>query len=346
MREQLDRMPSPYWYDGETGVKYKRYGRLVISENCVAVEDVWSQDFDRNMVGEVTGEKKPFDLNNLGTKTKRGAITDFTRASQTRMFKAMSAWKPRGHLWFLTLTYPREFPITRRAKQDFKRFTQKLRRDHPWLAGVWKLEYQIRGAPHFHMILDDAGNRMHKAYWYAYLEATWAQACKRDIGAGRSTEFKRARHAGRAKFYLSKEVGKSAQSSRTWRERIERHIKHHGRFWGWFNKKEITLRQREWALPVDAAWKARNILQNRVFNRLKRQRYLKKVDGKWMLPQGYECEVSNLQSWEATDRPEAFLEAVKKALAEDGIDFHQIAKKIEPDFTRYDDSGADIDDTS
>jgi hypothetical protein len=54
---------------------------------------------------------------------------------------------------FLTLTYPADYPNPRIAKRHLDTYMKRLRRKFPKLAGVWRLEFQRRGAPHFHVLL-------------------------------------------------------------------------------------------------------------------------------------------------------------------------------------------------
>ena len=54
---------------------------------------------------------------------------------------------------FITLTYPRQYPDVKTAKQHLDKFRKRLRRRFPKACGVWKLELQKRGAPHFHLMM-------------------------------------------------------------------------------------------------------------------------------------------------------------------------------------------------
>lgn len=54
---------------------------------------------------------------------------------------------------FVTLTYPAKFPTVSRAKRDLKVFQQRLIRRFPGSGGIWKLEPQERGAPHYHLLI-------------------------------------------------------------------------------------------------------------------------------------------------------------------------------------------------
>lgn len=83
-------------------------------------------------------------------------ITGFSNRSRARMMYRISTldWAGRkGVPEMVTLTYPREFPTDGRlVKQHLEAFRKRWHRkfgEPP--SGVWKLEFQRRGAPHVHL---------------------------------------------------------------------------------------------------------------------------------------------------------------------------------------------------
>jgi len=54
---------------------------------------------------------------------------------------------------FITLTYGQKFPDIETAKYHLELFIAKLKYRFPKLAGVWRIELQERGAPHFHLLM-------------------------------------------------------------------------------------------------------------------------------------------------------------------------------------------------
>lgn len=54
---------------------------------------------------------------------------------------------------FVTLTFPSDYPTIERAKRDLDTFIKRMARKFSRVAGVWKLEPQKRGAPHFHLLV-------------------------------------------------------------------------------------------------------------------------------------------------------------------------------------------------
>jgi hypothetical protein len=72
-----------------------------------------------------------------------------------RMLEAFNAWRiPKTTIFFLHLTYPSEFPLDWRVwKHDLDKWKRRLLRRFPTAQGIWKLELQRRGAPHYHMLI-------------------------------------------------------------------------------------------------------------------------------------------------------------------------------------------------
>lgn len=62
--------------------------------------------------------------------------------------------------YFISLTYHLKYPDAAGAKRDLKNWLDRIRRQDKDFAYVWKLEFQERGAPHFHCIIFPSDNRM------------------------------------------------------------------------------------------------------------------------------------------------------------------------------------------
>ena len=85
----------------------------------------------------------------------RGKITKWSRKSQMR-FKQKLATLEQNKLseaLEITLTYPKEFPCA----DDHETYKTHLGYMSMWLqrrgfSGAWKLEFQTRGAPHYHIL--------------------------------------------------------------------------------------------------------------------------------------------------------------------------------------------------
>ena len=59
---------------------------------------------------------------------------------------------------FVTLTYPAEFPLLWDVyKRHLDTFSKRFRRKFPAGSFVWRLEFQKRGAPHYHLLVWNVG---------------------------------------------------------------------------------------------------------------------------------------------------------------------------------------------
>lgn len=93
---------------------------------------------------------------------KRGKIKGFSRASRSRLLKAVGRLKQNELPVFVTLTYPDDFPVTpKRWRRDLAALWRRIRRQWPEAAAIWKKEFKRRKsgvnvgkvAPHYHKLL-------------------------------------------------------------------------------------------------------------------------------------------------------------------------------------------------
>lgn len=86
----------------------------------------------------------------------RGKISDYSYKSRQRMMRkqAMIDRRAAGLPVFLTLTYPEEWPgDAKEWKAQLHHFKVYMTRRFKDVWGLWKMEFQKRGAPHFHLML-------------------------------------------------------------------------------------------------------------------------------------------------------------------------------------------------
>jgi len=84
----------------------------------------------------------------------RGEVKEFSYKSRQRL-AFVAANTDVKFRTMITLTYPKEFPSDgEKVKRDLRAFLDFIRRDleHPFY--LWFLEFQRRGAPHIHMLID------------------------------------------------------------------------------------------------------------------------------------------------------------------------------------------------
>jgi len=91
-----------------------------------------------------------------GVSHKRGVVLNFSFRSRSRLQKKISQLSRHVLPLFLTLTYPSEFPSSseiykKHLHHFFTRLFQYYGRRN--IGAIWKLEFQSRGAAHYHMLL-------------------------------------------------------------------------------------------------------------------------------------------------------------------------------------------------
>ena len=87
---------------------------------------------------------------------EKNDIQSFSKNSRSRLIKlfAQTSFRAYSKMYFITLTYHDDFPQEFKAfKIQLDRFLKMLRRLDANLAWIWRLEFQERGAPHYHLIL-------------------------------------------------------------------------------------------------------------------------------------------------------------------------------------------------
>ena len=95
-------------------------------------------------------------LGKAGGGGQRGEVTGFSHESRKRMLEMINSLEFE-RVTFVTLTYPAVFPEDgRTVKEHLRRFRARIEKKFGNLRIVWRMEYQKRGAPHFHLIILDA----------------------------------------------------------------------------------------------------------------------------------------------------------------------------------------------
>jgi hypothetical protein len=153
-------------------------------------------------------------INMLSTAAKRRMMFTFRNCEDLKVM--------------LTLTYPREFPMDGRL---VKRHWHNMR---TWLVregikGCWFLEFQKRGAPHFHVFLNGRVDKMRVAQrWY---EIVGSEDLNHRL-AGTRIELLREQHAASA--YAAKYASKIEQKE------PPEGFTDVGRFWGTFGDLDVS----------------------------------------------------------------------------------------------------------
>lgn len=86
--------------------------------------------------------------------SKRGKVSGFSAKSRNRLMRTLAEVRRDNLPCFVTLTYPAVYSDDPKVwKRHLDNFIKRLARKFPSVAGVWKLEPQKRGAPHFHILV-------------------------------------------------------------------------------------------------------------------------------------------------------------------------------------------------
>ena len=102
--------------------------------------------------------------------SKRGRISRFSYKSRLNLIRTLSQVKRDNLPSFVTLTYAGFDVNPEQWKRDLYTFIKRLNRAFPEVAGIWKLEPQQRGAPHYHIMVWGASTEELQAFvplaWY------------------------------------------------------------------------------------------------------------------------------------------------------------------------------------
>lgn len=89
-----------------------------------------------------------------GGKHERGEVQGFSYRSRSRLMAKISQLRKHNLPLFVTLTYPDQYPVEwEEFKADLHRFLVAIRKKYPEFGCIWKLEFQSRGAAHFHLMV-------------------------------------------------------------------------------------------------------------------------------------------------------------------------------------------------
>lgn len=159
------------------------------------------------------------------TAGKKQAVHGFSRKSRLELMKRLSTVYRKAEFRCLTLTYKDNVTDPTKYMRDRRAFMDRLRRDYPHVAAIWKLEFQDRGAAHFHIL-----------FWGGWIDSGWIatqwdRIAGNDFNGGHSTSTRveYPRSARNATSYLFSYLSKGG-SERTPHEAAI------GRIWGVHNR--------------------------------------------------------------------------------------------------------------
>ena len=184
-------------------------------------------------------------------------IKNFSASSRKRLFDLFNQinYSSYGIPLFLSLTYHYDDPTNRKSlKEMLRSFHKRLNRALPPFHYIWKFEYQLRGTPHYHLILfplnkneNFSCEKFEKIIKQHWLEL---KSCKCNHCKNYAAKVVEVKTIGAALTYIAKEIAKL-------QERYEEHDL--GRIWGRSNAlrtqpiKTIEIQLNDYEKYINAA---------------------------------------------------------------------------------------------
>jgi len=164
---------------------------------------------------------------------KRGEIIEFSQRSRQRL-RCLIASVCRSELpYFVTLTYPKEWTWDVRLwKRHLKVFSQRFERRFPTAGFIWKLEFQERGAPHFHPFVWGIPESEGLRAIIEFVSEAWFEV----VGSGDEKHFKAGTSVERIRTLMGAMRYVSGYASKADQTLPGKKV---GRYWGVVGRKNI-----------------------------------------------------------------------------------------------------------
>lgn len=192
----------------------------------------------------------------------RGRIQEWSASSRSRLKHTLGRLQREalGRALVVTLTYPGEFPAPEDHavyKSHLHTFTTALRRHWPACSGLWKLEFQKRGAAHYHLMLFGLRDEPLEAL-RAWTRDTWYRIAHNGdshLGAA-GTQVDPIHSVGGSMHYFTRYLAKGDQTMPG---------NFSGRYWGKINARLHPLAQaKELEVPPKMAAMIRRIARKKM----------------------------------------------------------------------------------
>lgn len=187
---------------------------------------------------------------------RRGRVVEFSPGSRRRLMRLLNSID-RSRVpepLFFTLTYPGDWPRDPRVwKKHLKAFRERMKRRYGKFPAVWRLEYQRRGAPHFHLLvfLDVPRSTLREFVstgWYGVV----ASGDEKHLKAG--TQVVKVDSWRGIRSYAAKYLGKIEQQALDPDQPA-------GRYWGYWNKELFPIVAEQHQLTLDQFFRLRRVLR-------------------------------------------------------------------------------------
>jgi len=158
---------------------------------------------------------------NFKTTVRRGKVKKFSKGSRIHLMKTLAKLESYPS-YFIGLSYPAEYPDDKETiKRHLKIMKDHFEKRYSGCSGIWRLESQTRGAPHFHFLLDIADSNLDIKKERQWLAKDWFDIVdsKDDKHLTSGTSFKLLQNKGQIKYYVSKYCAKIEIDERLWGNR-------------------------------------------------------------------------------------------------------------------------------
>ncbi len=165
-------------------------------------------------------------------RSKRGTVKHFSTRSRRRLLNQILKLENRDGYYFVTLTYPKEYSLEfTEWKTQLRKLYCTLQYHYPRMGFLWKLEYQKRGAPHFHLLMFEPSRPDRREIW-SLIRDCWYRivGVKSKSFRHHSVSVKAIRNIKTSGFYLAMYQCKDSQ------ERLDIPS---GRTWGIYGRKQM-----------------------------------------------------------------------------------------------------------
>jgi len=193
--------------------------------------------------GNLIALKASFSALGKSGGAHRGIVTDFSANSRRRMLRKLARIAPK-RVVFVTLTYPERYPDPHKAKAHLRAFLERIRRRYPQASGIWRLEFQERGAPHFHILFCEL-----PFVPFSELRRWWTEIILEFVdGYLPRVRIEQIKSRRGAFYYCAKYCAKMGGEGFIPLSLSSTHICTTGRFWGVFNRNHLPYAEQLYAI--------------------------------------------------------------------------------------------------
>lgn len=219
----------------------------------------------------------------LNVGNVRSEVKKFSKQSRIRFLEFLLSvhWDnyENENIREMTLTYHNDYPTDgKEVKRHLHNFRKNIMKRYPDIILIWKLEFQQRGAPHYHIIAItrnpvELGNyqiiKDGNFYFYdreskqvkkdglqgfrAYVQNIWSKVTGGSIQNYNSgIEVEAVRNKKAMPYYLCSYIAKERKTSgKEYQEKVPEWFENVGRWWGCYGRKKLGIKKRKMEITED-----------------------------------------------------------------------------------------------